>query len=92
MGKRSDCDAIISSVLTLARGLNIAITAEGVESEEQATPLRRAGVDLLQGYLFGRPVRLHELHFAAKPPAAALAARTAPVPDYLVPRLAALPG
>jgi diguanylate cyclase (GGDEF)-like protein len=91
IGKRSDCDAIISSVLTLARGLNISITAEGVETEEQATLLRNAGVDLLQGYLFGRPVRVNELRFAAKPPIAALAARAAPAPDYVVQQLSAFP-
>jgi diguanylate cyclase (GGDEF)-like protein len=75
MGKRSDCDAIISSVLTLARGLNISITAEGVETDEQATLLRSAGVDFLQGYLFGRPVPLDELCFSAQVPV--LAASTA---------------
>ena len=64
MGKRPDCDAVISSVLTLARGLNIGITAEGVETDEQFALLRSAGVDLLQGYLFGRPVPLEELPFA----------------------------
>jgi diguanylate cyclase (GGDEF)-like protein len=79
IGKRPDCDAIISSVLTLARGLNISITAEGVETGEQAALLRNAGVDLLQGYLFGRPVRLHELRFNAQAPA--LAARGTPMPD-----------
>ena len=59
-----DCDAVISSVLTLARGLHIAITAEGVETEQQADLLRDAGVDLLQGYLFGRPVCLHDLRLS----------------------------
>jgi diguanylate cyclase (GGDEF)-like protein len=92
MGSRSDCDAIISSVLTLARGLNISITAEGVETEDQAALLRNAGVDLLQGYLFGRPARLAELRFAAKPPIAVLAAQTAPASDYHVPQLSVQPG
>jgi diguanylate cyclase (GGDEF)-like protein len=63
MGNRSDCDAVISSVLTLARGLNISVTAEGVETDEQFALLRSAGVDLLQGYLFGRPVPLDQLQF-----------------------------
>jgi EAL domain-containing protein (putative c-di-GMP-specific phosphodiesterase class I) len=64
MGSRSDCDAVISSVLTLARGLNISITAEGVETDEQFALLRSAGVDLLQGYLFGRPVPIDQLRFS----------------------------
>lgn len=67
MGNRSDCDAVISSVLTLARGLNIGITAEGVETEEQFALLRNAGVDLLQGYLFGRPVPLDQLQVPMAP-------------------------
>jgi diguanylate cyclase (GGDEF)-like protein len=92
IGSRSDCDAIISSVLTLACGLNISITAEGVETEDQAALLRNAGVDLLQGYLFGRPARLAELRFAAKPPIAVLAAQTAPASDYYVPQLSVQPG
>ncbi|MGA2997677.1 putative bifunctional diguanylate cyclase/phosphodiesterase [Bradyrhizobium sp.] len=79
MGKRSDCDAVISSVTTLARGLKISITAEGVETDEQAELLREAGVDLLQGYLFGRPVRLSELHFESRVPSAS--AERIPMPN-----------
>jgi EAL domain-containing protein (putative c-di-GMP-specific phosphodiesterase class I) len=67
MGIRSDCDAVISSVLTLARGLSISITAEGVETDEQFALLRNAGVDFLQGYLFGRPVPLGKLQFSMTP-------------------------
>ena len=67
IGNRADCDAVLSSVLTLARGLDISITAEGVETEEQFELLRSAGVDLLQGYLFGRPVPLEKLRFLIPP-------------------------
>jgi EAL domain-containing protein (putative c-di-GMP-specific phosphodiesterase class I) len=66
MGKRSDCDAVISSVLTLARGLDIGVTAEGVETIEQAMLLRAAGVELLQGYFFGRPVPVSDLRFSTR--------------------------
>ncbi len=31
------------------------LIAEGVETENEVTALRRLGVDLAQGYLFGRP-------------------------------------
>jgi EAL domain-containing protein (putative c-di-GMP-specific phosphodiesterase class I) len=58
---RRDCEAVVSSVLALARGLGIVTTAEGVESAEQFEYLRTAGVDLVQGYLFGRPVPLSAL-------------------------------
>jgi EAL domain-containing protein (putative c-di-GMP-specific phosphodiesterase class I) len=48
-------------VLTLAYGLSIATTAEGVETQEQLKLLRIAGVHSVQGYLFGRPCPLSEL-------------------------------
>ena len=34
------------------------LVAEGVETDEEANVLRSLGVDLAQGYLFGRPERL----------------------------------
>ena len=34
------------------------LVAEGVETEEEAVALRALGIDLGQGYLFGRPERL----------------------------------
>jgi EAL domain-containing protein (putative c-di-GMP-specific phosphodiesterase class I) len=59
--KRAECAAIVSSVLTLGRCLGITTTAEGVETEEQFTLLRAAGVNTVQGYLFGRPCPASEL-------------------------------
>jgi len=90
MGHRSDCDAVISSVLTLARGLNIGITAEGVETEEQFALLRNAGVDLLQGYLFGRPVPLDQLQFPMAPYGGNLA--ELPLPTSIGPQHKAFQG
>ena len=65
LSSRADCAAVVASVLTLARGLDIAVTAEGVETQEQFELLRSAGVNHLQGYLFGRPVPAAELDFSA---------------------------
>jgi EAL domain-containing protein (putative c-di-GMP-specific phosphodiesterase class I) len=53
---RRDCNAVVASVVALARGLGVATTAKGVESREQFAALLAAGVDHAQGYLFGRPV------------------------------------
>ncbi len=58
---RRDCQAVVASTLALAQGLGIAITAEGIETEEQFDYMRKAGIDLAQGYLFGRPVPLSQL-------------------------------
>jgi diguanylate cyclase (GGDEF)-like protein len=60
-----DCKAVVSSVMSLARGLDITTTAEGVETEEQYAYLRSIGVDLVQGFLFGRPAPVAELGLAA---------------------------
>jgi diguanylate cyclase (GGDEF)-like protein/PAS domain S-box-containing protein len=61
--KRSECAAIISATLTLAQSLDIATTAEGVETEDQYRLLRLAGVTSVQGYLFKRPVPASEINF-----------------------------
>jgi diguanylate cyclase (GGDEF)-like protein/PAS domain S-box-containing protein len=61
--KRSECAAIISATLTLAQSLNIATTAEGVETVDQYRILRLAGVTSLQGYLFKRPGPASEIDF-----------------------------
>ena len=63
MTKRSECAAIISATLTLAQSLDIATTAEGVETADQYRLLRLSGVTSLQGYFFKRPVRAEEIDF-----------------------------
>jgi diguanylate cyclase (GGDEF)-like protein len=63
--KRADCAAIISATLTLATSLDIATTAEGVETTDQSRLLRLAGVTSLQGFLFKRPGPACEIDFGA---------------------------
>ncbi len=48
--------AIVGAVLWLGRRLGITTIAEGVETEAQRAYLEKAGCDMLQGYLIGRPV------------------------------------
>jgi diguanylate cyclase (GGDEF)-like protein/PAS domain S-box-containing protein len=69
--KRRDYKAVVASTLALARGLGTVTTAEGVETAEQFDYMRQAGVDLVQGYLFGRPVPASklDLHDTALPKA-----------------------
>jgi predicted signal transduction protein with EAL and GGDEF domain len=66
---RRDCKAVVASTLALAHGLGTVTTAEGVETEQQLEYMRAAGVDLVQGYLFGRPVPISQLdlHNASTP-------------------------
>ena len=58
---RRDCAAVVSSVLALAHGLGMITTVEGIETRKQLKYMRDAGVDLAQGYLFGRPVPISQL-------------------------------
>jgi diguanylate cyclase (GGDEF)-like protein len=67
---RRDCAAVIASVLALARGLDIATAAKGVESSEQFESLRATGIDFAQGYLFGHPVPHCEFELDAAVPSA----------------------
>ena len=52
---------IVNAIVALAHGLGLHITAEGVETPEQAEYLVRQGCDVLQGYLFARPMPLVQL-------------------------------
>jgi diguanylate cyclase (GGDEF)-like protein/PAS domain S-box-containing protein len=47
---------IVSSVLDMARGLDLQSIAEGIETVEQLDVVLRLGCELGQGYLFSRPV------------------------------------
>ena len=46
---------IVTSVIGMARKLGIPALSKGVETREQLEFLKKAGCDLAQGYLFGRP-------------------------------------
>jgi diguanylate cyclase (GGDEF)-like protein len=59
--------AIVSSIVTLARGMDTSITAEGVETSEQFEMLRALGVNFAQGYLLGRPMPKKELETQLRP-------------------------
>lgn len=47
--------AIARAVITLARGLDMTVVAEGVETEEQRAFVAAEGAAQAQGYLLGRP-------------------------------------
>ena len=61
LSKRADSAAIVCAITGLARNLNIAVTAEGVETQDQMELLRAAGCTEMQGFLFSRPRPLAEL-------------------------------
>jgi diguanylate cyclase (GGDEF)-like protein len=47
--------AIVQAILSLGQRLNLAVVAEGVETERQLAALRGLGCRFFQGYLAGRP-------------------------------------
>ncbi|GAB3685476.1 EAL domain-containing protein [Salinisphaera aquimarina] len=47
--------AIVDSIIVLARGLGTGMIAEGVETVAEARWLYQRGIDLQQGYLYARP-------------------------------------
>jgi hypothetical protein len=68
----SETDArVVRGIVALAREFRQTTIAEGVEDEATLIMLREMGVDLAQGYLFGRPAPLA----AAATPAASCAPR-----------------
>jgi EAL domain-containing protein (putative c-di-GMP-specific phosphodiesterase class I) len=48
--------AIIRAVVALSDSLNIATTAEGVETESELLMVQQLGCKKIQGYYFGRPM------------------------------------
>ena len=67
IGTETVTSPVLDAVLTLAKRLNMATVAEGVETPEQARWLREHGVHFLQGYYFSRPMTLEK--FVAWKPA-----------------------
>lgn len=56
-----DSRAVSRTIISLAKNFRLAITAEGVETEEQLTYLQAEGCDEIQGYYFSKPLPLKDL-------------------------------
>jgi diguanylate cyclase (GGDEF)-like protein len=55
MVTRTDCAAIVGSIVSLANALGITTTAEGIETLDQLSLIRETGCTEAQGYLFSVP-------------------------------------
>ncbi len=54
IGETEESAKLVGAIVALARHLDLAVVAEGVETVEQADRLREWGCDEIQGYLFSR--------------------------------------
>jgi EAL domain-containing protein (putative c-di-GMP-specific phosphodiesterase class I) len=63
----SDDAAICAAILSMARKLNLSVVAEGVEREEQLDFLKQHRCDLIQGYLFSKPLPVEKFEEFALP-------------------------
>lgn len=57
----SDDAAIITAIISMARGLNLKVIAEGVENEAQMSFLRTHHCDEIQGYYFSKPLTVYDV-------------------------------
>ena len=54
--------AIVNAILSVALGLGLRVTAEGIETLEQSQILKQMGCHMLQGYYYSRPVPTAEIN------------------------------
>lgn len=64
--------AIVNAIVAMAHGLGLQVTAEGVETQEQARYLVELGCDVLQGYVFARPMPPEQFALLLDAPAQAV--------------------
>jgi EAL domain-containing protein (putative c-di-GMP-specific phosphodiesterase class I) len=61
VSESADSRAIVSTIVFLARSLNLSTVAEGIEKIEELEFLRKLGCNQYQGFFFSCPVPSNEL-------------------------------
>lgn len=52
---------LVIAIIAMAKSLKLELVAEGVETEDQYRFLRRHGTNVIQGYMFSKPLPINEL-------------------------------
>ncbi|MFT2092424.1 EAL domain-containing protein [Paraglaciecola sp. 2405UD69-4] len=65
LGKEKANDGIVQAIMTLAKSLNLITVAECVETQQELETLKALDCDIIQGYLFSKPLPPDEVstHF-----------------------------
>jgi predicted signal transduction protein with EAL and GGDEF domain/DNA-binding response OmpR family regulator len=61
LGKQRESTAVVTAILALAKSLRLRVVAEGVETPTQMQTLAQLGCEVMQGFLFSRPLPPSEL-------------------------------
>ena len=61
IGQGDKSEAIIRAIVSMSHALGYKTVAEGIETPEQQAFLQQLGCDILQGYLFARPMAAAQL-------------------------------
>ncbi|WP_196139925.1 EAL domain-containing protein [Aliikangiella sp. G2MR2-5] len=61
VGLSQENNAIINTIVSLAKSLNLKTVAEGIETQEQLKFMHNAGVEHAQGFLFAKPMPIEEV-------------------------------
>ena len=51
---------LLEAMINISHSLDIPTIAEGVETDEQVSALKKMGCDIIQGYYFSRPLPANE--------------------------------
>ena len=54
--KSTNATSLVSAIIAMGKSLKLSLVAEGVDTVEQFAFLRKHEVDIIQGYLFSKPL------------------------------------
>jgi diguanylate cyclase (GGDEF)-like protein/PAS domain S-box-containing protein len=62
LGSQRENDLITQSIIEMAHRLGFTVIAEGVETDDQLRYLKKLQCDMIQGFLFSKPIRVGEVN------------------------------